>query len=230
MDISTHSLSSAHMNTDISLEGECCALCELEFHGRDVEPVIVKPYNCKHLYDMDCITPQFNRSTLQERKCIICLKIGVPLQVLSGKADPDNPFIRHELLEAVYQRDIKKLAVRLTINPELAWRYYHDPESAKDNTLLFTAALNGYVEVAELLLDNGAKVDDGMKTVGSTPLHAAATCVKESSQMFKMVERLLCWGADIEAKNTSGYTPLDIATIRGSDKMVRLLLKNGALP
>ncbi|MGC9317510.1 MAG: ankyrin repeat domain-containing protein, partial [Armatimonadota bacterium] len=66
---------------------------------------------------------------------------------------------------------------------------------------LHWAALRGHVEVATLLLDSGADIN--RRAIGVTPLSLAT-----ESGHREMIELLVARGADIEAGDASGGTPL----------------------
>ncbi|KAF3703505.1 Protein phosphatase 1 regulatory subunit 16A Myosin phosphatase targeting subunit 3 Precursor [Channa argus] len=79
--------------------------------------------------------------------------------------------------------------------------------NAQDNngaTLLHIAAANGYMLVAELLLENRALVDV-KDSDGWTPLHAAS-CWGQ----IQMVELLVAHGANLNTKSLLEETPLDV--------------------
>ena len=95
------------------------------------------------------------------------------------------------------------------------------------------AVYEGYKEIAELLIANGADVN--AKSRGRTPLLGAAT--KEIAEL--LIEN----GADLEAKNNAGWTPLHDATrshpnhrtpsgvayrCKGHKEFVELLIAKGA--
>ena len=67
------------------------------------------------------------------------------------------------------------------------------------------AALMDHVEVAELLIANGADVD-GTDKYGNTPLHYAAHHGRKETTKL-----LITKGADVNVKRDNGKTPLDNA-------------------
>ncbi|KZC13712.1 Tonsoku-like protein, partial [Dufourea novaeangliae] len=73
-------------------------------------------------------------------------------------------------------------------------------------TPLHEAANHGHVEVAKLLLENGAEVNDpgSLMCQGVTPLHDAASCGNIS-----MMRLLIEHGANVELKANEGDTVLD---------------------
>ena len=138
------------------------------------------------------------------------------------------------------------------VNAKITYRFH----STDGFTPLHLAANKGHYEIAELLLQNGAKVNaKGKKEV--TPLHLAAqkghyevaelllqngakvnakkefekyTPLHEAIRLnhSKVVELLLENGADVNARDQDGNIPLHLPAARGDSKMVELLLKHGS--
>ena len=77
------------------------------------------------------------------------------------------------------------------------------------NTPLHLAAYRGYVRMAELLIQNGAKANV-KNNEGDTPLH---TCISGRRDEDKpaMIAFLIRSGVGINTTNNEGDTPLDIA-------------------
>lgn len=89
-------------------------------------------------------------------------------------------------------------------------------------TALHMAARNNNLDIAKLLIENGADVN--IQAVdGFTPLHNA--CKK---QAVDVIELLLKNNADINAKDFDGFTPLNIACRKNKHVAAYLLIKNGA--
>ena len=95
----------------------------------------------------------------------------------------------------------------------------YDPEG---NTPLHTAADNGRVEVAHVLLECGANVG-AEDNKGRTPLHVAA-----KHREVETVRLLLEHGANVRAEDNEGTSPLHKATEYGNVEAVRVLLEHGA--
>ncbi len=93
------------------------------------------------------------------------------------------------------------------------------------NTPLHDAALYGHVDVATLLLDRGANVENKTKYSGFTALHNAAW-----RGHLDVATLLLDRGADVESKTKSGYTALHYAAWSryGHHDVTALLLDRGA--
>ncbi len=99
-----------------------------------------------------------------------------------------------------------------------------DAKSWTGETPLARAALFVRMEIAELLLENGADVN-ARNVTGMTPLHWA---VYLGFQDDDVIELLLEAGADVNAKTKEGQTPVDLAGELGNEEVVELLKKPGA--
>ncbi len=88
-------------------------------------------------------------------------------------------------------------------------------------TPLHSAAASGNVEIAGLLLENGANANAHQQG-GFTPLHSAA-----QNGQVEMAKLLLEHGADVKAVNEAGQSALDLAVANGRSEMVELLKVSG---
>lgn len=84
-------------------------------------------------------------------------------------------------------------------------------------TALHNAALVGHVEIIELLLNNGARID-AQDSDGNTPLMWAIRNRKQDA-----VEYLMNRGANIRALNEAGSNCLVIATNTGDNAIINLV-------
>ncbi len=90
-------------------------------------------------------------------------------------------------------------------------------------TALHAAAYVNAVEIAERLLRKGADVNDQQNKAGGTALSVAS---EEGHAGVAKV--LIAHGADLEAGERNGYTPLTRALWRGHKEVVALLQRSGA--
>ena len=95
---------------------------------------------------------------------------------------------------------------------------FTNPQS--ENSLML-AAIQNQLELAQLLIDQGAEVNKA----GWTPLHYAAT-----KGHIDMMRLLMENDAYLDAESPNGTTPLMMAAHYGTAKAVKLLLEEGADP
>src|SRR5581483_10637517 len=99
-----------------------------------------------------------------------------------------------------------------------------EAQSSDGWTPLHLAAFFGHEELANRLIDQGAKIDarsgNAMK---NTPLHAAA-----AGGQTALVQLLLKRGADANATQEGGWTALHSAVQSGNREMAEMLIANGA--
>jgi cytohesin len=94
----------------------------------------------------------------------------------------------------------------------------------KDTTPLHAAAGKGNIEVAEVLIRNGAELEARILQNQNTPLHLA---VRNNHKA--VVTLLIAQGADVNAKTKHGETPLDLGISKGHNEIVDLLRKHGGI-
>ena len=97
----------------------------------------------------------------------------------------------------------------------------HDPELVRQRgvhsmPILFFPAASGRGDVAELLVERGAEINDGAG--GNTALYAAAYFGR-----LEMAEWLLERGADASATDYQGKTPLQVAEENGHSRVAEML-------
>jgi uncharacterized protein len=90
-------------------------------------------------------------------------------------------------------------------------------------TALHWAAMNGDVELVDLLLHGGASLGSRTRLGGYTPLALAAEAGHSA-----VVTALATAGADVNAVDTSGTTVLMLAAAAGNVDAIRVLLARGA--
>jgi ankyrin repeat protein len=138
--------------------------------------------------------------------------------LLNRGFDPNtlNSAGEHGLVVAVREPSFKVVSVLLNwpkINVEA--------RTQNDESPLMLAALKGFTELCQKLINGGADVNKP----GWTPLHYAAT----NGQLGVMV-LLLDNHAYIDATSPNGTTPLMMAAHYGTTPAVKLLLDSGADP
>jgi ankyrin repeat protein len=92
--------------------------------------------------------------------------------------------------------------------------------------LLHVAAFSGNFKVVQILIEYDPAGINARDGVGSTPLLRAS-----EGRYFEdgsVLGLLLAHGADINVQDEDGWTPLYLASTRGTLEAVRLLLKHGA--
>jgi ankyrin repeat protein len=98
-------------------------------------------------------------------------------------------------------------------------------------TALHIAAFKSDFDVVQMLVDIAHIAVNSRDKKDCTPLHYAMHDGDQESHddVSLCAERLLERGADVEAQNNRGSTPLHLAASKTSEKSVRLLIKNGAM-
>ena len=100
----------------------------------------------------------------------------------------------------------------------------HNPDinlkSHEDVTALTMSILNNYIDIVEILLENGANYE--LTTQGYTPLMIAS-----SNENLEIMELLIKNGANVNAKTSDGRTTLILATVDNHYKSVKTLIENG---
>jgi ankyrin repeat protein len=117
--------------------------------------------------------------------------------------------------------NVDRLAMILNGAPRLV--NAHAPDGW---TPLALAAYFGNRAAARLLLASGADVNAvARNAMANQPLHAAV-----AGQRHDLVELLVDHGADVNARDGDGWTPLNLAAHEGVAETVALLLARGADP
>lgn len=126
-----------------------------------------------------------------------------------------------DLFEAAAIGDLVQLEKRIAENPAGVNRHAGDGFTA-----LGLAAFFGAPEAVSLLVKRGADVKiASANAMRVQPLHSA---VAQGS--VAAVKALLAAGADPNARQQGGFTPLLVASARGQLEIVKLLVLNGADP
>lgn len=82
---------------------------------------------------------------------------------------------------------------------------------------------DSYLPIMQLLINNGADINNNMNHVGNTPLHFASIF-----GFLHIVRFLIANGADVNIKNNANITPLHAAAEAGHVTIVKMLLNSDA--
>lgn len=93
---------------------------------------------------------------------------------------------------------------------------------------IFEAAETGDQETVTRLLKANPKLIKATNAEGETVLHLAAGCRRGEGAALPLIRVLLEGGADLEARNSSGQTPLLYSCYAGFRRAVEFLLDRGA--
>lgn len=124
--------------------------------------------------------------------------------------------------EAAALGDVERLRAALDAEPGLVTRFTHDGW-----TLLHLAAYFGHTPAVRLLLQRGSDPNAlSINALRNTPLHAGLSGPLDAEGARLLVEA----GADVNARQHGGFTPLHSAANRGVIEVIDLLLDRGADP
>jgi ankyrin repeat protein len=134
-----------------------------------------------------------------------------------------------DVFEAAAFGDTDRLAAVLDADAELVNRYASD-----GFTPLQLAAFFGHPSAVELLLERGAETNATAKNrLQVQALHSGCASPEngaDAAAALRIARALLDNGADVNAKQQQGFTPLHAAAHHGHIELVRLLLERGADP
>jgi ankyrin len=128
----------------------------------------------------------------------------------------------HELVAGDRRAEAVQEMANLAVSGELEEALAHlDPTDGF--APLHTATRRGYLEMVQLLVENGAAVDAKAADT-RRPLHLAA-----SMDFLDVAKLLISSGADVSAvESTGGWSPLHFAAIKGNREVIKLLIAKGA--
>jgi ankyrin repeat protein len=109
---------------------------------------------------------------------------------------------RTPLITAVLANNIEVANVLLGAGADL-----EAADSKRDHSPLSWAACWGRITTAQFLLSKGAQINHGTGPDGDTPLHRAVVCCKGA----EMIRYLVANGANVNATNKKGLTPMQLS-------------------
>ena len=118
------------------------------------------------------------------------------------------------LLENIKTGNLTTVARDLKYGADVNYR------SAAGEKPLVVAITKGYLKIAEMLIQAGARLDTDVDANKNTILHYAAY-----KGHFNSVKLLISAGADLNLKNNQGQTALDFARQFGKTEIVKLILE-----
>ncbi|WP_257296690.1 ankyrin repeat domain-containing protein [Endozoicomonas sp. YOMI1] len=143
---------------------------------------------------------------------------------ISG-ASRDNPYNEPAPVAACRVGDLGCLEREIQKDRSIINRDYLTVTTGDKFSLLVIALAGRHVELARLLINEGADVNYATKKNGETPLTYAV-----GNGLIEIVRLLIDKGAYINQAAKDGATPLYIAAEEGNNEIVELLLANDADP
>lgn len=140
-----------------------------------------------------------------------------------GRAEMVQLLIQHnaqiDLYDASAIGDAERAAGWLVMQPQLANTFSPDGFTPLGLTAFF-----GHLETADVLLTYHADPN----TASNNPMHAAPLHSAVAGNHYDVAAKLVEAGADVNAVQADGFTPLMGAAQNGNLQMVELLLAHGA--
>ncbi len=116
------------------------------------------------------------------------------------------------VFDAIRSGEIETVRRLIYENPDLGHR-----RDERGFTPLVMATYSNQLEIAELLIEKGADVNE-QDAMGNTPL--MGVCFKGN---LEIIEMLLAKGADVHFKNSKGDSALSYAKMSGNAEVISLI-------
>lgn len=199
-----------------------CPICYVDFEGRDVVPDIVKT-RCGHRYDFGCISRSFAaHHPIGSRRCAICQQDPMPLvNEHTGEAYLDTLFPDQAFFDACHSGDLLLFSQRVVEGVNI------NGPAADGHTALMMAAEGGQFQIASLLIEVGADVNDRRGGAGDLSGWTALMSAARRGQL-EIARLLIEKRARVDCATVIGCTALMVAAENGALKVVELLIEKGA--
>jgi ankyrin repeat protein len=172
------------------------------------------------------------------------LALGVPIDSTNDQgvtalhlaAENGHRLVVDELLARGASMDLRDRVHGGTPLGRVSWfsRTWPTPERdevrrvlAERSTDVFNVVYAGAASRLRTLLAEDPSRATARRPDGRSPLHVLAE--GEVPELEPLLELLLQHGADPEARNDKGQTPLEVATAAGADEVVEALIRHGAV-
>lgn len=150
--------------------------------------------------------------------CKVLIDAGADVNIITTG---HMTLLHHVAMSSGDYKDVAELLIAKGLDVNAKTTKYGE---AKDATPLHVAAGMGNINVAEVLINNGAELDAKFSDHHHTPLHLAA---REGHKA--VAELLIAQGADVNAKMKNGDTPLDLAILNEHKELADLLRNHGGI-
>lgn len=129
------------------------------------------------------------------------------------------------LIYAIIHNDITSVKILATNQVDINMRYLYESELQSP---LHIAVRHGHLEIAKILIDNGANVNTKSAKTGHSPLYIAANLNNLEIMELLLTSTPFGTKADVNITDYGGWTPLHIACRNNNLTAVQLLLNHQA--
>ncbi|WBA83461.1 ankyrin repeat domain-containing protein [Endozoicomonas sp. GU-1] len=214
-----------------------------QFGGHSLVETSCKPQG--HIFHLGCITRHLDEqseTSLHKRQCSECEQTALPLIRKDEESDDDDesPYCESRMLNVCRSGNLSKLNCYLDKDKTLVNQPCRSALTGHPEYLLAVALKHQHTDLARTLIDHGADVN-AADNQGETPLHIAARqrlaltghpeyllAVALKHQHMDLVRTLIDHGADVNAADHQGETPLLIAARQRCTEVFSILIEAGA--